>query len=339
MLNLDELEQLFEINQISDFALSYSRISDFDRNGPKALNKKRSELTGEGVKIGSLVDDLLLNKRNFKKLYYIFDGVKPTATLGKLCDIVIQNYKRPPGKKTLLKITKKNNFWIKWSKEKVWEAIDVPDFWNYIKASFISKNKLLVTTPEIELAESLVTILKEHKHSIDVVTNKRNEHLNQFKFKIEHKGFVLRGIVDKVLIDHKTKTVRLIDLKTGKGSGEEFVSSFIKWRYYLQSAVYTLAFKEICKTLNLKDYKLLQFQFLYIGRSEQIPFLFSINRTWHKASLYGFTTSSGFRYKGLYELLEEIRWHVDNKVFDMSKEAHESNGLLVLKDNFICLDK
>tara|TARA_R110000851_G_scaffold315229_2_gene477559 strand:- start:8710 stop:9744 length:1035 start_codon:yes stop_codon:yes gene_type:complete len=333
---MDELNELFEINQISDFALSYSRLSDFDRNGAKALNKQRSQLTGEGVKIGSLVDDLLLNKSNFKKLYYLYDGVKPTATLGKLCDIVIQNYKRPPSKKTLLKIAKKNKFWSKWSEEKVLQAFDIPEFWDYIKASFTSKRKTLVTTPDIELSNELVNILETHEYSKYIITNSM-KHYNQFKFNIEYKGFILRGIIDKVLVDHKTKTVRFIDLKTGKGDSNEFVSSFLKWRYYLQAAVYVRAFKEVCKTLKLIDYTLLPFQFLYIGRSEKLPIVFTVTKRWQKAAAYGFTTTAGYTYRGLYELLDLVRWHIDNKVFDMTRTVYESNGSILLDDNLISL--
>ena len=35
---IDEVSELFSIGKVSDLALSYSRLSDFDRNGPKALN-------------------------------------------------------------------------------------------------------------------------------------------------------------------------------------------------------------------------------------------------------------------------------------------------------------
>jgi cyanate lyase len=156
---------------------------------------------------------------------------------------------------------------------------------------------------------------------------------------MEYKGFILRGIIDKILIDHKAKTIRFIDLKTGQGPVDEFISSFIKWRYYLQSAIYTLAYSEVCKILGLKDYKFLPFQFLYIGRSERIPLLFTVSKLWHKASIYGFTTKAGYKYKGLNELLEEVRWHVDNKVFDVTKKVHESNGSVLLEDSFISLNK
>lgn len=335
---IDEVSELFSIGKISDLALSYSRLSDFDRNGPKALNKETQEPTGEGVKIGSLVDDLLLNKHNFKKLYYIYDGSKPTATLGKLCDIITKNYKKIPSYTTILKITKKNNFWSKWKDEKIKETIDVPDFWNYLKAYYASQNKIVTSTEEYDLALSIVNVLLEHEHSKHIFINGL-EHYNQFKFNIEYKGFILRGIIDKLLIDHNTKTVRIIDLKTGKGPADEFITSFIKWRYYLQSAVYTKAFKHICEILGLKDYKLMPFQFLYISRYEKIPLLFTIGKKWQKASFQGFTTKSGYQYRGLDELLDEVRWHIEHNIYDVNRFIYESKGTVSIDDSFIIVKK
>lgn len=336
---MDELGELFNVDITANLALSYSRLSDFDRNGPKALNKSRElDPNGEGIKIGSLVDDLLLNKGNFNKLYYLYDGTKPTATLGKLADIIFNNYKKIPSKNTILKVAQKNGFWMKWTEEKVISSFDIPEFWNYLKAMYASKKKILVGSDDIELAKKLVEVLTTHAFSRHIFINGL-EHYNQFKFSIKYKGFILRGVMDKILIDHKNKLVYMIDLKTGKGPVEEFEASFIKWRYYLQEAVYVKAFSYLCETLGLKGYNLMPFKFLYISRTQQIPLSFTVTKKWHKAALNGFTTAGGWRYKGLDELIDDVRWHLDNKVFDVSKKVAESNGLIPLADDFIYLDK
>ena len=83
----NKLEQLLNNEEIIDLKLSYSRISDFDRNGPKALIRP-SNPDGEGLRFGSYVDDLLVDKvtnNNLcKELYVVYDDNKPTATLGVL---------------------------------------------------------------------------------------------------------------------------------------------------------------------------------------------------------------------------------------------------------------
>jgi hypothetical protein len=141
-----------------------------------------------------------------------------------------------------------------------------------------------------------------------------------------------------VPIDHKLKTIRLVDLKTGQGPSDEFLSSFIKYRYYFQEAVYMLACETIAKELKLEDYKFLPFQFLYIGRSEQVPVIFDVSQKWHDAALNGFTTTSGYKYKGLNETLEQIVWHFKNKEFRFSKSIIENGGKIDLNDEFFNIE-
>ena len=47
--------------------------------------------------------------KNIKNKYYVFDGEKPTASLGKLCDIILINYLKIPTKDEIYEITITNN--------------------------------------------------------------------------------------------------------------------------------------------------------------------------------------------------------------------------------------
>ena len=57
----NKLEKILSDEEDIDLKLSYSRISDFDRNGPQALIKRR-EINTDGTKHGSIVDILLVDK-------------------------------------------------------------------------------------------------------------------------------------------------------------------------------------------------------------------------------------------------------------------------------------
>ena len=128
------LDELFgKVETSIDIALSYSRTSDFDRNGPMSLIR-RSEIDSQGARIGSITDDLLNDDFDFNKKYYIFEADKPTATTGKLVDIILQNYNKIPSKKEILKITRRAGFWNKWSDEKVIETFDTDEFKGYLTA-------------------------------------------------------------------------------------------------------------------------------------------------------------------------------------------------------------
>lgn len=332
------LDELFGTNETSiDIALSYSRVSDFSKNGPISLIRRSSEDT-HSLRIGSITDDLLNDNLKIEDKYYIFDGKKPTATLGSIADIITSNYNEIPDENTILEIINKNNFWKRSTDETKLNNIKDDDFVNYLNAFYESKLKIVLSTNDYLLGKDLADTVRIHDFS-KYIFSSDFERYTQFKFNIEYKDIKFKGIIDFVLIDHKNKTVNIIDLKTGKDPCLYFMNNFIKYKYYFQEAIYVKAFKFICKTLGLKGYKLLPFKFLYISRYEKIPLEYAVTKKWHDAALKGFTTDAGYSYKGLDETIEDIKWHWQNKVFDLPREVYESKGIKLLNDEFITVNE
>lgn len=330
----NKLDQALDNTEQIDLILSYSKLSDFDRNGAVAL-VRNSRTENEGLKFGSLIDDLLFNDKDyFNKHYYIFDGEKPTATLGVLCDIILKNFITIPTEEEIVNIIILNKFWanVK-NKDTLIEKFNNSEFWDYLKCKYETVNKVVITTKEYEDSKEIINILKTHKYSKPVLINEY-ENISQVKFSIEYRKFKIHGILDLISIDHKNKIVYFTDLKTGKNPAIEFEESFIKWRYYFQGAIYCLAFFEICKNLNLKDYRLAPFQFLYISKSDKTPLLFKMTEKWILAAMNGFSINR-YKFKGINELIDEIYWCWKNKEYSIPKYIVENNGIINLKDNFI----
>lgn len=330
----NELSKVLNSEETIDLSLSYSKLSDFDRNGAISL-VRRTSVDNAGAKLGSIVDDLLfLEKSAFDERYYLFDGDKPTATLGLLVDVILKNYTVVPSKEEMVRIAEANNFWTNIKNPEIYlSKFDVPEFWNYLKTMFEINNRTIITSTEFNNAMELVEILQSHPYSKDILENDF-ENYNQVKFEYDYKGFRVRGIIDILSIDHKNKKVIMTDLKTGKNPSIEFEDSFIKWRYYFQAALYVGAFEEICKELNLKDYTLEPFQFLYVSRADKTPLLFKMTNTWLKASYKGFSIGK-FKFRGIEELVDNIYWCWKNKEYNIPKHVVEANGVVELKDNFI----
>jgi len=334
----NKLDDLFSDNEKIDLQLSYTRVSDFDRNGPQAL-LRRSFVENEGIKHGSLVDDILTDRMTnstlFNDKYALFNGNKPSAMLGQLADIIIENYDSVPDSQTVLKIVKNNAFWSNVKDEtKLIANFDKDEFWDYVTTKLSIKDKLVVTTSEYASAELAVDTLLTHEHSKDIFTNDLENHY-QVYFENKYMYFVFRGYIDKLIIDHENKTVQFYDLKTGAGKGESFMKSFIDYRYYYQGAVYMLAFDSVCEQFGLKDYTLLPFKYLYLGKSENIPFIFTLTDKWYDAAVNGFKTRSGFKYTGLNENIEKIYFHWKTNQYDYAQEIYENKGKLDLNDDFI----
>jgi len=330
----NELSRVLDNEETIDLSISYSKLSDFDRNGAISLIR-RTSVDNAGAKLGSIVDDLLfLDKSAFDERYYLFDGEKPSATLGLLVDIILKNYVEIPPLEEVQHIAETNNFWTNIKKPDLYLAkFNIPEFWDYLKAMFAISNRTIITTSEFNSAMELVEILRTHKYSKDILDNDFDNYY-QVKFEYDYKGFKVRGIIDILSIDHNNKRVIMTDLKTGKNPSIEFEDSFIKWRYYFQAALYVRAFEEVCKALDLGNYTLEPFQFLYVSRADKTPLLFKMTDKWLKAAFEGFRIGK-YVFRGIDELVDDIYWCWKNKEYNIPKHVVEANGVVELKDNFI----
>lgn len=334
MIKEKTLDDILSSKDNIDIYLSYSRVSDFDRNGPKALLAKLDN-DSDALRMGSLIDNLLFDKDKFKEIYHISDFNEPTASLGILCKIILQNFVKLPSLEVVTNLVEINGLWSSIVKPELkLKKYNNNEFWGYLNDKFNSINKVVVTKNELLKAEETVNVLKTHSFSKNIFDPKF-DHIYQHSFKIKIKQFYFRGIIDIISIDHKNKIIYFKDLKTGGGSSSEFLTSFIKYRYYLQEAVYSLAFNEICKELKLKDYTLAPFEFVYIGLKELLPISYVVTPKWHESALKGFKTSNNYSYKGLYTLIDEIYFHWKNQVYDLPMNIYINNGKIDLDDKFI----
>lgn len=333
----NKLNRLLDNEEFIDLRLSYSKISDFDRNGPISLIRQ-SNIDNEGVKHGSLVDTLLVDELtgqdNFNKDYLVLNIEKPTATLGLLCDIILANYMYVPGHKEILNIIDKNNLWSKYKEDTKLANFNIPQFWDYLDLKFKGLNKIVVTQEQYDSAKKAVNTLMYDQFSQYLFNNDCENHY-QVEFNLKYKGFTFKGFLDKMTIDRENKVVYFEDIKTGESKNDKFMESFIKYRYYFQGLIYQMAYETLSKQYNFEGYTLANFKFIYVGKTESYPLVYEMTDKWIKAAKNGFKTSSGYIYKGLDELLDEIYFHWKNKMYDFKKEVYEKNGCLTLNDDFI----
>jgi len=323
-----------EKNTIIERSLSYSRITDFAKNGPKAL-VQRSQAHGPALSVGRMTDDFLNEFVDVNDIYYVYDGVKPSATLGKLCNVIIDHFREVPSKEEVLEIIKKNGYWSNIVKEDVLATkFDIPEFWEYITLMIKGRDKEIVTSDLYFQAKDLAHVIRNHKNTKHHFS-KKYERIYQYFFEIKIRKVVFRGAIDYIKIDHKKKTVEFIDFKTGKDSALNFSQTFVQMRYFIQEAIYSRAFKKFCSEFKLKGYKKLPFQFIYVSKKEKVPLCYIVSNKWHKAALKGFTTTSGYTYRGLYDLIDDVIWHYNNRIFDMPRYLYETDGTRKIDDTIL----
>lgn len=338
--NIEINEEDFNIleNSRIPISLSYSRLSDFDRNGPIALIERTVE-DSYALSFGAAVDEILMpsDDTSFEDKFIITDFEKPSATSGKLVDVILSNYTEMPSDEEMLKICENSQFWASYSDDKILETIKDNKVKDYLEIEFQRHVKHIISTKTYMDARNLADILRVHKYSKHIFIN-NHENINKFLLEFKIDGIVFKGEIDKLIINHDDKTIQIVDLKTGKASYDQFFRSFLMYRYYLQSYLYTKALEKLKEEMGLEDYTILPFKFLYIGRSEKIPIIYTVSEDWLNAAENGFTCN-GYSYNGYKKIIEDIIWHFDHNLYDLPREVFEKEGILELKSDFININQ
>lgn len=149
----------------------------------------------------------------------------------------------------------------------------------------------------------------------------------------EINGISLKGMLDFIHIDDINKTITPYDLKTGIGNHYSFFETgYLNWNYFIQASLYKeLLIKSIIGT-KYEDYKILSFKFLYCGRSDFLPIIYTVTDKWHEAGLKGFTYENK-EYKGVYELIKEFEYYKQHPNSFYKKGFNEKE---ILFDDSLC---
>lgn len=321
--------------------ISYSLIKRFDEEGPRGLiNPKKIE--NSGVRYGTLLDDyLFMEKEDFYNKYKISSVTIPPM-LEKLAYKItkIVKYEEIDKiknndilKKKIVKIMIKEKMYSNIKKEETFiKKFNYDEFYDYCKELY--ENKTLVHIREFMKVQEGKNSLYTHEKTRSLFTN-NNENIYQLEIKFDYLGQKVKCFLDMVIIDHENKIIKGIDLKTGSPQPEEFMTSYFKYKYYLQSAIYNKALEYYNEKMFNGEYTIDNFRFLYLSKFDlDNPLIYVVSEKWINAGIKGFTTASGYYYKGFDQLVKEITWHKENKIFNLSRDAFEKPEIY-LEDNFI----
>lgn len=102
----------------------------------------------------------------------------------------------------------------------------------------------------------------------------------QLKFDGEIEGIPVCAMVDVIYVEHSTKRIWLIDLKTTCANYEwEFPKSFVKYRYDVQAKLYSQVVRQCMdKDDFYKDYQIEGFTFVYVSRKNKQPLLWTFDQ-------------------------------------------------------------
>ncbi len=332
---------------------SYSMLSSISKSGIDVMTGTKNGIFS--LKFGSLVDDMCFDTAKVKSKYYQAGAVKaPTLNVKKIVDYVIQTIldsESDDNTFSLVKKKKLNSYsdeamdlskyriailegaqqadvYKNYTNDKVVDTV-VNAGSQYFKDVLDSRGKILIKPEMWQLAYNTAHTLATHQFSSHYFTPEDGiELFYQYKFVTKVRGIQTKGMLDILKVDHNTKTIYPVDLKTGELPVSKFPEIFLMYGYYIQAALYREAIMEIVENdPDLAGYKVAPFEFLYISKENPYkPLVYVVPEKLHDASIHGFQDKYGTTHKGILKLLKEYYDCKEGKFCQYTEEEYLLNG-------------
>lgn len=349
MINLGKNNDLQKIPEHVYHALdlnSYSTLKCFVNSYKKyykkyilkeTINEKDSQYA-EDQRFGSLVDCLKFQPETFDDQYTISTAPIPTGQmlqfvqeLHKLCVKNTNEYGILCS--SLDNLLEEAYFLVGFKRDKLDTVKEkfVKEGMAYFQELKDRGDKLVISLEELEWANSLCDYISLHPFTRDLFqlrTDEDNEIIYQYKVIGEILDLPMKGMIDMMHIDKKNKIIHLYDLKI-MSNNTLFSYNYLKLMYYIQNAVYTWLVKQ-----QYPDYQVNPIVFIAIDRYKNYaPTLVETSMIDYENAVFGFTTIFGRSYTGLRTIIDELKWHIDNNIWDCSRLIYENNGRIPLETN------
>ena len=316
----NELDNFYK----KDFYFSYSSINKLLFSPRMFYNhyvlKQKEDSTDSHLVIGRVLHCLLLEPANFDNQFAVMTSKIPSENNKKIIDNIFRNYL----------VNQNNTLTLEdYSKDILTHLLTI-NLHQSLKTDQQRLDKILTDENneyfeflKLSLGKTVIdqTILHDCKISLHVI--KANDDVrallqldkiqeddeievyNELIVSMSDKNlpFGFKGVLDNVVVDHNLKTIFINDLKTSGKSIQDFPESVDYYKYWIQGTIYVMLASE--KFLKDKQDWNVQLTFIVIDKYNQV---------------YPYQVSSESLNKwkiDFKKIVTQIRWHYDNKQYDL----------------------
>lgn len=198
-----------------------------------------------------------------------------------------------------------------------------------------SKGLTVITLEDVSNAEKIVEELRVNPVTHEVVTLVNSvtyEVHNQLQIEgYDVDGLTFKSMMDKVVIDHDNKTIQVYDLKCVWSVENFYEEYYLYRRAYIQAFLYWKACIFYKNKMELADYDVLCPKFIVCDSTNYYnPLIYMLSMEDILDAYEGFE-HKGRRYPGVQSLIKDLKWAMDNNIWNISRENSETNGMVSLK--------
>lgn len=287
--------------------------------------KQKDPTESRSMLIGNLVHTLILEPEEFDKKYVMsVCNKKPTGKMLKFVDALYKHTilnsvddKVVVDFKVLAEKAREESGY-EHSLQVILNKFTGKEPEKYYRELRETKEKQVVCLEDLSIANGIVSKLK----TSDAVNSIFTSGYSEVKYEnFEIGGLKFKGMVDKIL-DFNTY-LKPYDLKVTWTNENFYEEYFLKTYAYLQAAIYYEAVKQNNPTKEVKPPAFI------VADSTNVmqPLIYEISEESLKSYYNGFTYRNEY-YKGLNEVIEEIKWHMDTNIWDISYNNYKNNNII-----------
>jgi len=207
---------------------------------------------------------------------------------------------------------------------------------NYLKEVISSEGKIVLDKEEYDKLVLMQRILRSDPNFGKYFVNDLIK--DQMRYKIsDHEEVIYQLVVlwndckvmlDVVYINHMTKTIKPLDLKTTSVKNHDVEATIIKYDYIYQAGMYHLGVSH-WRDENYPDYKVENFSFIFSEKSITFaPIEMVVSDTDLNAAIYGGIDKLGNYQLGILDLIDALKWHQTNDKWEYRLGAYMTKGCI-----------
>jgi hypothetical protein len=329
---------------------SSSSLKEFSVNRKKyhkkyILNERVEEEDSKASVTGRVVETLLLEPEQFDSRFYM--SVCLSAPTGMMLDFVEALCKHTLAatdedgnvSRTFEEMAKDayvdSGYKIKFEAViSKFQGSDAEIYYNELR-TVRSKGLTVVTAEDVTNAEKVVNELKTNFVTADVVNlipSARYDVSNQLQVEgYSVDGHLFKSMMDKMIIDHNERTIQVYDLKCTWSVENFYEEYYLYRRAYIQAYLYYKAAHSLTLDGELFGYNVLYPKFIVCDSTNYMnPLIFTLNDEAIDDAYNGFE-HKGRTYPGVKQLIEDLKWAIENDTWNISRDNYLNNGLVNIK--------
>jgi hypothetical protein len=331
---------------------SSSSLKDFSMDRKKyykkyILNEVVEEKENHAANMGRIVETLLMEPEEFDNKFYL--SACASSPTGLMLEFVEALYRHTrdatdesgkvtrPMNELLEDAYKDSGFKIKY------EAVinkfigsDAEIYYNEIR-KVRTNNLTVISSQDITQAEKIVEELRTNfttAHIVNLVNSINYSVINQFQIEnYEVDGHMFKSMLDKVIVNHQSRTIEIYDLKCTWSVENFYEEYYLYRRAYIQAYLYYKAVESLTKDSNSEyyGYSVNYPQFIVCDSANYYnPLIYTLDESDMKDAYEGFE-HKGRTYKGVKNIISDLKWTVENNMWNITRENHLSGGVINIK--------